>query len=121
EECLAVAVAMDPAISQKDDADFAAIAAVGMTERGQLHLFELFMERGCSPRYLIDKFFEIETRWDATLRGIESIAYQAALIHLMREEMFRRKRYFEVLPITHSRNEGNKDERILGILQPRYA
>jgi hypothetical protein len=57
-------------------------------------------------------------RWRPQKAGVESIAFQAALVHLMQEEMFRRKVYFEITPITHSRA---KEERVEGILQPRYA
>jgi hypothetical protein len=50
--------------------------------------------------------------------GVESIAYQASLIHYMRQEMFRRKVFFEIEPISHKQR---KDERVEGTLQPRYA
>ena len=62
---------------------------------------------------------ELQIRFDKDKFGVESIAYQAALVHLLREEMFRKGYYFEVTPITHGRQR--KEERVEGILQPRYA
>ena len=53
--------------------------------------------------------------------GIESNSYQIALVHLVREEMFRRGLYFEVEEIKHTVADGNKIKRVEGILQPRAA
>jgi hypothetical protein len=36
----------------------------------------------------------------------------------MREEMFRKHQYFEIEPITH---KTKKEDRIIGVLVPRYA
>ena len=121
-EPVATGVAMDPAISAKRTADFAAIVAVSMGLRsGAIYVREAWAKRGATPRELIDKFFELWVKYPDAHMGVESIAYQAALVHLLREEMFRRKKYFEIFEITHSRTDGSKEERIRGILQPRYA
>jgi hypothetical protein len=112
------AIVIDPAISNKINADHCAFAVAGMTSRGQIHLLDSYGRVGMTPREQVDKYFELVLRWDTTHHGVESIAYQAALIHLLREEMFRKRRYFEITPITHSTK---KTERIEGILQPRYA
>lgn len=112
---------LDPAISQKAKADFSAIVVGGVTPKGFIHIADTWAKQGATPREQIDKYFELSKRWECNLHGVESIAYQAVLIHLLREEMFRKKHYFEIVPITHSRNSQSKEERIVGILQPRYA
>lgn len=117
-EMISRAIVIDPAISQKVGADRTSIAVVGMTERGKIHICDSWGMRGALPREQIDRYFAMSLRWDCTHHGVESIAYQAALIHLLREEMFRKKHYFEIKPITHS---AKKTERIEGVLQPRYA
>lgn len=120
------AIVVDPAISKKKNADFASIAVVGMFPGGQLHVFDVWMKRGANPREIVDKYFELRLQWglEATDRhGVESIAYQAALIHLLQEEMFRKsaqsgvRQYFTIKPITHS---SDKVLRIRGVLFPRY-
>jgi len=117
---------MDPAISQEMNADFVAYAVVGMEENGLIHILDFFMERGMTPRAQIDKFFELKVKWECNLAGIEAVAYQKALIHLVREEMFRKAKwygdlaYFEVQPIIHN-NEKDKITRVQGVLAPRYA
>lgn len=46
--------------------------------------------------------------------------FSSSLIHLLREEMFRKKHYMnEITPITHKRN--NKILRVESILHPRFA
>jgi len=120
------AIALDPAISEELSADFCAYAVVGMEDTGLIHVLDFYMKRGMTPREQIDKFFELKVAWECTATGVESVAYQKALVHLIREEMFRKARfygdhsYFEVVPITHSR-DADKVTRVQGVLGPRYA
>lgn len=120
-----VGQAMDPAISEDRHADSATIGIVGITERGRLHVLDVWGQVGVHPRELIDKFFEMHFRWDPTKHGIEAIAYQRALVFLAQEEMFRRgkqwgpKAYFEIEPIKHGKL--GKIERVEGVLATRYS
>lgn len=119
EELVTIAQVIDPAISEEDKADFCSIGVVGMSERGRIGVLDTWAKVGATPREQVDMFFEMSARNNVILHGVESVAYQKALVHLIREEMFRKGRYFEIQCITHGRTA--KDERILGILQPRYA
>jgi hypothetical protein len=120
------AIALDPAISEDMHADFCAFGVVGMEETGLLHVLDFYMKRGMTPREQVDKFFEMKVLWQCTAAGVESIAYQKALVHLIREEMFRKSKiygsqaYFECVPITHS-HEKDKITRVQGVLAPRYS
>lgn len=122
---IAVAEVVDPAISKEKDADFCAFAVTGITERGNHHVLDVFGAKGMTPREQIDKYFELHFLWNPTHHGVESIAYQMALVHLLREEMFRKAKvwgtraYFEITPITHGRT--GKIPRVEGILAPRYS
>lgn len=119
------AIVIDPAISEKKDSDFTAIAVVGMSPRGQIHIAHVHLERGMHPRAQVDKYFELHFLYDCNRHGVETVAYQKALKHLLTEEMFRRgktfghRAYFEVEDIAHGHI--SKDDRITGILGPRYA
>jgi hypothetical protein len=118
-EDLHKALALDPAISDKPGADFCALVVAGMEMKtGQIHVLDVWGKVGASPRDQIDRFFDFHKLYDPQYCGVEAISFQAALIHLLREEMFRKKRYFEITPITH---KTKKEERVEGILQPRYA
>lgn len=122
---VATALAMDPAISEEKGADSCTFAVTGITERGLLHVLDMHAEKGMHPRAQVDKYFELHFKWDVLLHGIESVAYQRALIHLMTEEMARKaqtfgsRAYFEIIPILHGKT--GKVPRIEGILAPRYS
>jgi hypothetical protein len=116
------AIAIDPAISEKKEADFCSFAVVEAYEGGIIHVRDVYARKGMSPQEQIDKYFELIKKHQMQPKdkyGVESIAYQAALIHLLRADMFRRQTYFEITPITHGAQR--KTERVEGILQPRYA
>jgi hypothetical protein len=119
------AIVIDPAISDKKGSDFCAFAVVGMTEKGIIHLYDMRLEVGLSPQAQVDLYFKLHFLWDCKRHGVEAISYQKALVHLLKEEMFRRAKqhgpraYFEVDEITHGKQ--NKVERVEGILAPRYS
>ena len=119
------ALAMDPAISEKKKSDFCAFAVVGMTEKGRIHVLHADGKRGMTPRQMIDEYFRLKFLFDTNKNGIETVGFQKALVHLMREEMFRKGRefgpraYFEIEEITHGHL--NKLTRVEGVLSPRYA
>lgn len=113
------AICLDPAISKSRQADDATIGVVGMGENGKIHVCDLWGKKGAEPKELVDMYFEMVCRHNPDKHGVESIGYQAALIYLLREEMYRRGRYFEIIPIGGHKEK--KTTRILGILQPRYA
>lgn len=112
------AIALDPAISDDPDACQAAIAVVGMSERGEIVIQDLWAEVGADPDLQLRMFFALAKKWKCRHHGIESIAFQASLIHTARMMMFQQHWYFEPIPITH---HIRKTERIEGVLQPRYA
>lgn len=116
------AIAIDPSISEKENADYCAFVVGGMRPNGQIHIFEAEGYKALTPRDQINMYFELRQKYrypcPIQKNGVEAQAFQAALVHLMREEMFRHKDYFEVTPITHYKK---KQARIEGILQPRYA
>lgn len=122
-EIVGVAIACDPAISDRAGADNFGLALVGMTAGGIICIFKVFLKKGVLPREQVDKFFEFYAEakklHPSPHAGIESIAYQKALVHLVREEMFRRHTYFEIEELSHGRT--GKVERVEGVLQPRYA
>lgn len=123
EEIIGVGVACDPAISDKVGADFFGLAIVAMLKGGRIWLLDVYLKRGVTPRQQVDLFFAFYRKaqgFHANPRaGVEAIAYQAALVHLLREEMFREKLYFEIEEIRHGTTK--KHDRVEGVLQPRYA
>ncbi|MEA2037473.1 MAG: hypothetical protein U9O94_08235, partial [Nanoarchaeota archaeon] len=113
------ALVIDPAISDKKGSDFCGFAVVGMGVDGFIHILDTYAKKGMTPREQVNKYFELSLKWNVTEHGIETIAYQKALMFLIKEEMFRRNTYFEIKDIKSHRID--KNTRIKGILQPRYA
>jgi hypothetical protein len=120
------AIAIDPAITKRKKGCPTAIAVVGMRKNGIIQVLDYWQKLGATPREQVDQYFAMKVKWKTTKQGVESAAYQAALIHLLQEEMFRKGKelgpgaYFEITPITHSSTD-QKESRVEGILQPRYA
>lgn len=115
-----VAQALDPAISDDKKACDAAIIVAGRrASDGALWFLDEWGGRGKTPREKIDAMFELHLKWLTDLNGIESVQYQAALIHIMREEMAARKLFFNITPIKQG-TKITKPARIQGILSPRY-
>lgn len=118
-----VALCCDPAIGDKKDSDYCTFGVVGITERGQVHVLEAWGKRGMTPRDQIDKFFELNSIWHPTHRGVEANAYQKSLVFQIKAEQFLMAKqygsiaYFDIHPIIHSTA---KMQRIKGILAPRY-
>lgn len=115
---LITAIYCDPAISDKKKADDAVIVVAGMASRGEIYVLDVWGKRGATPREIIDEFFRLHKQHKCRYAGVEGNQYQAALVHIMREEMFRKKHYFEVEKVINHRD---KATRVEGILQARYA
>lgn len=116
-----VAIALDPAISEKKTAcDTALIVAGRRASDGAIWLLDEWGGVGKSPRDIIDAFFEYHMKWNSDRNGIEAVQYQKALIFLMREEMARRQMFFHIEPIMQGSSD-SKMTRIQGLLSPRYT
>ena len=115
-----VSMALDPAISDQPGRDHTALVVAGRREDGMLIFLDEWGGLGKKPREKVDAFFEYSGIWQVTKHGIEAQQYQRALIYLMQEEMARRQRFFVIEPIIQGAAV-RKDDRIVGILAPRYS
>jgi len=128
-ECfVGMALVCDPAISKAAGADFCAFAVAGIEKGGNKHCIDLFAKKGMDPAEQVEKFFELHEQWMVKIpapfrrHGVEAIAYQQALVHLILGEQYSRSQklgmdaYFEVTPIVHGKT--GKEARVQGILKP---
>ena len=120
EDLVIRAMACDPAISDQPGRDHTAIAVGGRKETGALWVLDVWGGLGITPTKLVDQYFLLQELYSTHLNGIETQQYQKALVYLMREEMARRQRFFTITPI-YQGSDKTKDDRISGILQPRYS
>lgn len=117
---VAVSMFLDPAISERKDADDAALIVAGRKENGMLWFLDEWGGTGKTPRDKIDAFFEYHAKWQCTHHGIEAQAYQRSLIFLMREEMAKKQYFFHIEGVLRG-NDERKEQRIVGLLSPRYS
>ena len=107
---------IDPAISQKKKACDVAVMTVGIDAINQIYVLEYKAEH-LNPIETIIEAFDQADKWKVRKIGVESVAYQKALIWFFKDEMKRRNKYYvieELMP------DADKERRIRG-LQPRYA
>lgn len=114
------AQACDPAISEDPKADHATIIVGGRREDGMLWVLNEWGGTGKKPTDIVEQLFKWAKDYQLHITGIEAQAYQRSLIYSMREEMARRQQFVTLKAITQG-NDKTKQQRIEGILQPRYS
>ena len=107
---------IDPAIGQKDHNDYTGIAVIDVDTDGVWYLRVANRYR-LTPSEIVDKMFELQDEWQLKSLGVESVAYQEALLYLLSERMRATKK---IVPVTGiKRNQTSKQTRILGLV-PRF-
>lgn len=107
---------IDPAIGQKDHADYTGIAIVEVDCLGTWYL-RLAGRYRFTPTQIVEKMFELQQTFKLNAIGIEVVAYQEALLYMLDEECKRRKMVLPVKDIRRTRI--SKETRILGLV-PRF-
>lgn len=115
-------IAIDPAISDDPRACYCALAVIGLSPKGMYHVADLVMKIGMAPDEQVKAYFELAKRWQCTRFLVETISYQKALKHLLKEKMFEEQMWFEIESAEKiPGNDKSKHIRVEGILQPRMA
>ena len=83
-EGLRIYQGVDPAISQKDTADYFAMATVGIDNAGNIYVLDIARERLTFDQQIktIKKKYD---EWQPRVVGIEKVAYQEALVQHIRK------------------------------------
>lgn len=120
---LCVTMTVDPAISDKESADYTAFTVRAVDFSGNWYLLEAFAMRGMTPMDLIEKIFDMYLGWRARgfqfdAIGIEYVAYQKALQFILNEEMRKRNIYLPMVELANHRS--SKEFRIKGALATRW-
>ena len=113
---LAVYMTVDPAISQKETADYSVVTVAGVNSSNHWFVLDVLYGRW-DPSELIDTIFWAASKYRPIKVGIEKVAYQAAIEHFVRKEMPRRNIFFEVEPLKAKMKKAQR----MQLLQPRFA
>ena len=117
-----VKVAVDPAISEKKDADESVIVAAAIRDDGHTDILEMDCGRR-SPYEIINALFRIVARWTPAMVGIETVAYQEMLAQEIERQQVQRGIYFNVVRVRSGggRSVMSKEQKIRMRLQPKLA
>lgn len=116
---LDVYVMVDLAISQKATADNTSIQVIAKAP-GQPDVFLLEdITNKFDPSEVIETLFKLKLKYGVSLKkiGVETVAYQKALLHFLNKEMVRRDLYFNVVELKASNS--TKVQRVEGLI-PYY-
>lgn len=107
---------IDPAIGQNKHSDYTGIVVISVDYSGHWYLRVAHRYR-LTPTQIVEKMFEICRQFKIKCLGVETVAYQEALLYMLDIEM---KNRGMVLPVTGiTRNRISKETRILALV-PRF-
>lgn len=107
---------IDPAISDKQEADYTAIVTIGIDSNNRIYVLDIVHDR-MNPTDIINAVFEANMRWHPDSIGIEVVAYQKMLALEIRKQMNLRNTFFNLIEVNPM---WEKNARIRTLLQPRY-
>jgi predicted phage terminase large subunit-like protein len=109
-------VFIDPAISKKKTSDYTGIVVIEADHLGEWYV-RLARRAKLDPTEIIDLIFDLNEQFRPKMIGVETVAYQEAILYFLGEEMRKRK---VTIPVTGvKRGRDSKEMRILA-LQPRF-
>lgn len=109
-------VTVDPAISQKESADPSVVMCCAVDPENNLYVVD-YVEERLTPRELINLIFDYDDRYRPRVIGIETVAYQKALVYFLEEEMRARGHF---LLVEELKADKDKFRRIMA-LEPRFS
>lgn len=114
---LFVAMSIDPAISEKQSADYFAIRVDGMDENYNIYVLD-YIRGHWKLAESVDNVFTTYMKWKPSVIGLETVAYQKALQYVLEEAMRSRGVHFPITELKRNTNE-TKEFRIKA-LEPFY-
>ena len=109
-------VLVDPALSERKEADYSAMVCVGVDKNNDWYVRDLWRDK-VKPKRLLDQMFYWNDKWKPITMALETTAFQKVLQYFAYEEMKRRNKIIPITELKHT--DRSKDERIRG-LEPRY-
>jgi len=109
---------IDPAISERQTADYTAIVMIWVHKKSHDILVLDYIQKRMLPNEIIDQVFSMVNTWHPIKMGIEVVQYQKMLALELKNQMRFKNNYFtleEIMP------RWEKQARIRSILQPRYS
>ena len=116
-ENLKIYTFIDPAISQKQEADYTAIVTIWIDSNNRVFVLDILHDR-MNPDELINSTFNTYLKWKPSYIWLETVQYQKMLAFEMRKQMNSRNIFFNLIEVNPM---WEKNARIRTLLQPRYS
>lgn len=116
-ERIYIAMTIDPAISEKQSADYFAIRVDGMDENYNIYCLD-YLRGHWRLSDSIDNIFTTYQKWHPSVVGLETVAFQKALKSWLEEKMRERGVHFPITELKRNTNE-TKEFRIKA-MEPFY-
>ena len=105
-------IAIDPAVSQKDSADFTGITINRVSEAGKRYITAYKLK--VNPTELIEHIFYLHDTYKPEVLGIEETVFLLAIQPFIDEEMRKRNKFITITPLKHGGVK--KETRIRGLI-----
>lgn len=109
---------IDPAISQRNEADNTAIIVAGMSEDRRIFVRDRVRAR-LTPDQIVQKTFDLVEKWKISRVGIETYGYQLSLKYAMQLEQRKRGKFF-IIEEMKKPKQIEKKETFIMRLQPYF-
>lgn len=107
---------VDPAISEKKTADYTVILVGGLDYERNLYILDFFCGR-VPPTKLVEQLFSLAEKWEIKMAHIEAVAYQKALIPMIKSKF----NEYKPISISEYLPRGDKKSRIETHLEPLFT
>lgn len=111
-------LSIDPAFRLKQTNDYSGLVVTKTTEENFVYVMEALHVK-VNAKGLVDKIFDMVDRYDPDKVLVETVSAQLLLLDLLRDEMRKRNKFFQMEELKPSTNE-TKAMRIRGLI-PHYA
>ena len=105
-------IAIDPAVSQKESADFTGITINRISTEGKRYVTAYKLK--INPSELIEHLFYLQDLYKPTMLGVEETAFLLVLQPFLQEEMRKRNKFITITPLKHGGVK--KETRIRGLI-----
>lgn len=118
---LNVFASVDFAYSITTRADYTAIAVIGMDHDGFIYVLDIDRFKTDKISEYFQHIFELYTKWDFKKLAAETTAAQIAIVRELKDLIRRNGLYLSIHEHKPTARQGSKEERLMAILEPKYA
>lgn len=105
-------IAIDPAVSQKESADFTGVTIDRVSTEGKRYVTAYRLK--INPSELIEHLFFLWDKYKPTVLGMEETAFLLTIKPFLEEEMRKRNKFISITPLKHGGIK--KETRIRGLI-----